>query len=65
MPLVRGRAVRLGCRVTEDVRADAAKAAESLRLVLASIDAEELSCSPATRHRIEGAALALESLAVS
>jgi hypothetical protein len=43
-------------------QAPAADAATQLRAVLAAVDAEELSCSASTRHRIEGAALALESL---
>lgn len=43
-------------------QAPQAEAAAQLRTVLAEVDAGELSCSAATRHRIEGAALALEAL---
>ena len=37
----------------------------SLCAVLAAIDAGELSCSPAYRNRLQGAVVALESLARS
>lgn len=36
------------------------EAAEHLRTLLAAIEAGELHCSTATRHRIEGAVLALD-----
>jgi hypothetical protein len=40
-----------------------AELAMQLRQVLALIDADELTCSAAMRHRIEGAVLALNTLA--
>jgi len=40
-----------------------AEAAAGIRLVLAAIDAGELSCSAAYRNRLQGAVVALESLA--
>lgn len=40
----------------------AAEVAFMVRALLASVDAGELSCSAAMRHRIEGAVLALESV---
>ena len=44
---------------------DLTAAAEQLRVVLAAVvdPDDELSASPAIRHRIEGAALALDALA--
>ena len=47
-----------------DERADPAEAAAVLRAVLAQIDdpESELTASAAMRHRIEGAALALDEL---
>jgi hypothetical protein len=44
-----------------DERRDAAELAEQLSAVLGSIEAGELTCSAATRHRIEGAVLALST----
>lgn len=40
-----------------------AEAADGVRRILAAIDAEELSCSAAHRNRLQGALVALESLA--
>lgn len=50
---------------SDDVRADAVRAAESLRLVVASIDAGELEAEPSQRAYLEGAADALDALTVS
>ena len=44
---------------------DVMTATGSLRAVLAAIDVEELSCSAAYRNRLQGAVVALESLAQS
>lgn len=41
---------------------DLAEVAANLRRVLDEVDAGELSCHPATRHRLEGSVLALEQL---
>jgi hypothetical protein len=41
---------------------DVAETAKGLRAVLDEIEAGNLVCHPATRHRIEGALLALEQL---
>ncbi len=48
----------------EQLRGDAADAAQQTRAVLAAIadPADELTASAATRHRLEGAALALEAI---
>lgn len=40
-----------------------AEAADGVRRILAAIDAGELSCSAAYRNRLQGAVVALESLA--
>jgi hypothetical protein len=40
-----------------------AEVAASMRKLLAAIHAGELSCPPASRHRLEGAVVALEALA--
>jgi hypothetical protein len=45
--------------------ANPADLAEQLRQVLGSIEAGELTCSAAMRHRIEGARLAVGALAAS
>ena len=37
--------------------------AATIRLVLASVDATDMTCSTATRYRLEGALAALEALA--
>ena len=42
---------------------DVVTAIGSLRAVLAVIEAGELSCSPAYRNRLQGAVVALDSLA--
>jgi hypothetical protein len=42
---------------------DVAEVADGLRALLADLEAGELSCSAAMRHRIEGAVLALEVIA--
>lgn len=47
---------------TDSVQRRAEAQAQSLRALLAAIDAGELRCSTATRYRLEGAAVALESL---
>lgn len=44
-------------------RNELASAVNSLRAVLAAIDAGELSCSTAYRNRVQGAVVALEALA--
>ena len=48
----------------EQLRAAAADAARQTRAVLAALDEQdsELTASAATRHRLEGAALALDAL---
>jgi hypothetical protein len=43
----------------------AAEVAVSMRRLLASIEAGELSCSAAQRHRLQGAVVTLEALASS
>ncbi len=43
-------------------RTDVEQTAAALRALLADAEEGELPCSPATRNRIEGAALALEQL---
>lgn len=40
-----------------------AEVAVSMRRLLAAITAGELTCPPASRHRLEGAVVALEALA--
>lgn len=40
-----------------------AEVATSMRRLLAAIDVGELSCSPAYRNRLQGAVVALESIA--
>jgi hypothetical protein len=40
-----------------------AEVAVSMRALLAAIDAGELSCSTAQRHRLQGAVVTLEALA--
>jgi hypothetical protein len=44
-------------------RNELASVVDSLRAVLTAIDAGELSCSAAYRNRVQGAVVALESLA--
>lgn len=44
-------------------RAEVADTVASLRRVLGALDAEELSCSAAYRNRLEGAVVALGTLA--
>jgi hypothetical protein len=44
-------------------RSELASVVDSLRAVLAAIDAGELSCSPAYRNRLQGAVVALDALA--
>lgn len=39
-----------------------AEVATSMRRLLAAINAGELTCPPASRHRLEGAVVALEAL---
>jgi hypothetical protein len=46
-----------------DAQRDAAELAEQLSAVLGSIETGELTCSAAMRHRIEGAVLALGTVA--
>lgn len=43
-------------------RAEVASLAESVEALLAAIDAGELAASAATRHRVEGAAVALAAV---
>lgn len=45
----------------ELTRTDWQAAADALRAVLTSVESGELTCSAALRHRLEGAALALEA----
>lgn len=53
-----------GARMSEEIsRGELASVVESLRRVLASIDTGQLSCSAAYRNRLQGAVVALESLA--
>lgn len=42
---------------------DATEAATALRAVLAEVEGGEMVCSAAMRHRMEGAALALQQVA--
>jgi len=69
LPLVTGRLAAHAGGVTEqtgaEVRAHAADAARQARAVLAALaDPDDgLTATPATRNRLEGAALALETVA--
>jgi hypothetical protein len=69
LPLVTGRLAAHAGGVTEqtgaEVRAHAAGAARQARVVLAALtDPEsELAATPATRNRLEGTAVALETVA--
>jgi len=69
LPLVTGRLAAHAGFVTEptgaEVRATAADAARQARGVLAALGDpdDELTATPATRNRLEGAALALETVA--
>lgn len=42
---------------------DATETATAMRTLLASIGTKELTCSTATRHRLQGAVIALEAVA--
>ena len=69
LPLVTGRLAAHAGGVTEqtgaEVRAHAADAARQARAVLAALadPDDELTATPATRNRLEGAAVALDAVA--
>lgn len=48
---------------SEAVDTTVVDAAAAMRRLLAAINAGELECPPASRHRLEGAAVTLEALA--